>query len=161
MVLVFDGEEGGDHNTWEYLHVIDRSDSEPAAVIAKPEQEADSSNGRPVDSVERSSDGPVSGWVGSVAVGVAGLVIGAVVAMAAARLRESVAPVGVPADPLRRFRPEGNSVSDHRAAQNLGKGCRCCGQAAALDRGPESVSGAATARARTLALRATLALHQG
>jgi len=29
MVLVFDGEEGGDHNTWEYLHVIDRSDSEP------------------------------------------------------------------------------------------------------------------------------------
>jgi hypothetical protein len=23
MVLIFDGEEGGAHNTWDYLHVVD------------------------------------------------------------------------------------------------------------------------------------------
>ncbi len=89
MVLIFDGEEGGDHNTWEYLHVIDRSDSEPAAVIAESKQNADSSKGRTVASVEQSSDEPVTRWAVSVAVGIAGLVIGAVVAMAAARLRNT------------------------------------------------------------------------
>jgi hypothetical protein len=89
MVLVFDGEEGGDHNTWEYLHVIDRSDSEPAAVIAEPEHDPDSSKRRSVDSVERSAGAPVTRWAVSAAVGIAGLVIGAVVAMAAARRRKT------------------------------------------------------------------------
>ena len=89
MVLVFDGEEGGDHNTWEYLHVIDRSDSEPAAVIAGPEHDPDSSKRRSVDSVERSAGAPVTRWAVSAAVGIAGLVIGAVVAMAAARRRKT------------------------------------------------------------------------
>jgi hypothetical protein len=87
MVLVFDGEEGGDHNTWEYLHVIDRRDSEPAAVIAQSERGADSSKSRTADTVGQSSDDPGARWAVSIAVGIAGLVIGAVVAMAAARLR--------------------------------------------------------------------------
>ncbi len=37
MVLIFDGEEGGAHNTWDYLHVVDRarrkSRQQPAATL--------------------------------------------------------------------------------------------------------------------------------
>jgi hypothetical protein len=29
MVLIFDGGEGGAHNTWDYLHVVDRTRHEP------------------------------------------------------------------------------------------------------------------------------------
>jgi len=34
MVLVFDGEEGGAHNTWEYLHVVAAGQAPPAGVVA-------------------------------------------------------------------------------------------------------------------------------
>jgi hypothetical protein len=30
MVLIFDGGEGGAHNTWDYLHVVDRARHEPS-----------------------------------------------------------------------------------------------------------------------------------
>lgn len=29
MVLIFDGGEGGAHNTWDYLHVVDRARHQP------------------------------------------------------------------------------------------------------------------------------------
>ena len=35
MVLIFDGSEGGAHNTWEYLHVIN-PDEATAGVVARP-----------------------------------------------------------------------------------------------------------------------------
>lgn len=35
MVLIFDGSEGGAHNTWEYVHVIS-SDEATAGVVARP-----------------------------------------------------------------------------------------------------------------------------
>jgi len=33
MVLIFDGGEGGAHNTWDYLHVVPRRDSAPLAGV--------------------------------------------------------------------------------------------------------------------------------
>jgi hypothetical protein len=89
MVLVFDGEEGGDHNTWEYLHVTDRDDSDPAGVVANPEQTAHAPAGGIPDSVEVSADEPANPWDVALGAGVAGLVIGAVVAAATVRRRNA------------------------------------------------------------------------
>ncbi|MDP8910252.1 MAG: hypothetical protein M3N47_14320 [Chloroflexota bacterium] len=34
MVLIFDGGEGGAHNTWDYVHVIDPDEEDQAGVVA-------------------------------------------------------------------------------------------------------------------------------
>jgi len=38
MVLIFDGDEAGAHNTWDYLHVTDWDDKDTGAVVAETER---------------------------------------------------------------------------------------------------------------------------
>lgn len=67
MVLIFDGSEGGAHNSWEYLHVID-PDHATGGVVARSK-----ATRGPVAATRRnaSSDDSVGWWIvlGSVALG--------------------------------------------------------------------------------------------
>lgn len=64
LVLIFDGNEGGAHNTWEYLHVID-ADRETAGVVARPRTPAVPAA---TDATQRDSSSPWSvAWPAAVA----------------------------------------------------------------------------------------------
>ncbi len=66
MMLIFDGSEGGAHNSWEYLHVIDPGQA-TGGVVARSK-----ANGDPVAATRRNaSDDSVGWWIvlGSVALG--------------------------------------------------------------------------------------------
>jgi hypothetical protein len=65
FVLIFDGEEGGAHTTWDYVQVGGRPSAEPAPAAVPQGTTSDDGNG----------SGSGSGTV--VAVGVAGLLAGA------------------------------------------------------------------------------------
>ena len=71
MVLIFDGGEGGAHNTWDYLHVVDadgpnlgvaaaRDTDGAAGSEASPPRASTSARDR--SGSERSTD-PATGWV--------------------------------------------------------------------------------------------------
>jgi hypothetical protein len=87
MVLIFDGDEGGAHNTWDYLHVTDRDGREARGVVA------DSDEARPRTPVEQpTSEAPAradrSGptrWLLILGIGACGLLSGA--ALERARIR--------------------------------------------------------------------------
>jgi hypothetical protein len=78
MVLIWDGEEGGAHSTWDYLHVADPDGPAPGGVVAGPSEPRDRpagatrSEARPP--AARSADRPVLLGVAlaCVALGVAG-----------------------------------------------------------------------------------------
>lgn len=67
MVLIFDGGEGGAHNTWDYLHVIDLDEEEHAGAVARSERSSGADGA--------ASDTP--GWSLVVGAGVVCLLIGA------------------------------------------------------------------------------------
>ena len=81
MVLVWDGDEGGAHNTWDYLHVVDLDAPDPpprpAAETAPPPA---APRGRP--------------WELIAGVGLAGLLLGAAGVRATARRGRGVRPLG-------------------------------------------------------------------
>jgi len=47
MVLVFDGSEGGAHNTWEYLHVVAAGQAAPRGVSAMADRLRERCSGSP------------------------------------------------------------------------------------------------------------------
>ncbi len=66
MVLVFDGEEGGAHNTWDYVHVADYENSTPGGVVARSTEVKDRGPGvAVVENTKRSdrSDETSPGWL--------------------------------------------------------------------------------------------------
>jgi hypothetical protein len=84
MVLIFDGEEAGQHNTWGYVHVVDPEDAEPASVAATM-PEAEPSSTAP-GAVAPSADAATN-WPLTLAIGFAGLVLGMALATWAAGRR--------------------------------------------------------------------------
>lgn len=76
MVLIWDGEEGGGHNTWDYLHVVDWDERAGRGVTAAGQppitEEAGSSTPgrRPEQPV-----GPSTAWPVIAAVGMAGIAL--------------------------------------------------------------------------------------
>jgi hypothetical protein len=81
MVLIFDGGEGGAHNTWDYLHVIDPAGSEDNAGLQQTRPF------RPPDSDRRGTHDTSgsSPWLLVATVTVAAFVIGAVGGVARGR----------------------------------------------------------------------------
>ena len=78
MVLIFDGGEGGAHNTWEYLHIIDPEQATTGVVAGSR------TDGRavPATTAERPrnspSDASTGGWIVLGAVALAALLAGVV-----------------------------------------------------------------------------------
>lgn len=82
LVLIFDGGEGGAHNTWDYLHVVDRDVAEPAAARAGEDRPAVSSS-----AIRETAESPAASRANTVGVGVGALILGAVLALVAMRVR--------------------------------------------------------------------------
>jgi hypothetical protein len=81
MVLIFDGGEGGAHNTWDYVHVIDLDDEDQASSAvpdpAAPKR-SEGADREPAEGVESGRPGwPLLGGVG-VACLLTGVAAGAV-----------------------------------------------------------------------------------
>ncbi|HVL30835.1 MAG TPA: hypothetical protein VM299_01255 [Solirubrobacteraceae bacterium] len=80
MVLILDGQEGGAHNSWDYLHVaVDRDDGRDRGVVAAPAMRQAEGGG---------STTPTS-WLVVAGVGLGGLAVGAAGGAAAARRRRT------------------------------------------------------------------------
>ncbi len=84
MVLIFDGEEGGAHNTWDYLHVTGRAGGQTTDQAGG---EASSSSKMPSEGTHEPSEAPAASRAATVGVGVGALVLGAVLGVGAMRLR--------------------------------------------------------------------------
>ncbi len=82
MVLIFDGEEAGAHNTWDYLHVIGRDGGEATAEAA-----GEASSPAPSEGTREPPEAPAPSRVATVGVGVGALLLGAVLGVVAMRLR--------------------------------------------------------------------------
>jgi hypothetical protein len=84
MVLIFDGEEGGAHNTWEYLHVIDRDDPRTTGVVSERKQAK-----QPAPPAHHSqSSKPNTGWALTLAVAATGVLLGSALTAMRRRRRE-------------------------------------------------------------------------
>ena len=78
MVLIWDGEEGGAHNTWDYLHVTDRGEPDRAGVIAQQQEPPEPADGNsPALQEPRGSNASIP-WPLVAAVGLGGLILGVV-----------------------------------------------------------------------------------
>jgi hypothetical protein len=97
MVLIWDGDEGGAHNTWEYLHVAARDESDGLGVVARqdephaaasptPEEATGSAEGTPTPE-EPSGSNTSTRWSLIAGIGLGSLVLGAVGGRAAGRRR--------------------------------------------------------------------------
>lgn len=98
MVLIWDGDEGGAHNTWEYLHVVDRDESDGLGVVAqrdeprptaerlRPENATRSAQGNPTPEKPSGSSSSTP-WSLIAAIGLGSLFLGAVGGRAAGRRR--------------------------------------------------------------------------
>ena len=90
MVLIFDGGEGGAHNTWDYLHVSDWETPDIRGVIAQREKsreqaaENDSASEEPAGSNSASPSWPLG-----VGVGLGGLLLGAAIHRIAGKRRRA------------------------------------------------------------------------
>ncbi|CAA9485564.1 MAG: hypothetical protein AVDCRST_MAG69-1038 [uncultured Solirubrobacteraceae bacterium] len=82
MVLIFDGEEGGAHNTWDYLHVVGRDRGEPSA-----EPTVEASSPTPSEGSRESSAARAPNRVAIVGAGVGALLLGAILGAMAMRSR--------------------------------------------------------------------------
>jgi len=84
MVLIFDGEEGGAHNTWEYLHVIDRDDARTTGVVSERKRAT-----QPAPPAQQSqSSKPTTGWALTLAVAATGVLFGSALTAMWRRRRE-------------------------------------------------------------------------
>lgn len=75
MVLVFDGDEGGAHNTWDYLHVTDWDDPDGRGVVGDPEESGDPPPASP-EAPARSDDSGSPSWPLILGIGTGCLVLG-------------------------------------------------------------------------------------
>lgn len=86
LVLIFDGGEGGAHNTWDYVHVVDSDEAAAAGTIAAGSGRAGSADGgagAPTDEAgPRTPRWPLLGGVG-----LAGLLAGMATSAAVRRRR--------------------------------------------------------------------------
>ena len=82
MVLIFDGEEGGAHNTWDYLHVVGRDGGEEEAGATGSAPSPAPSEGDREPPEPSAPSPPATLWLGAGA-----LLLGAVLGAAAMRLR--------------------------------------------------------------------------
>ena len=86
MVLIFDGGEGGAHNTWDYVHVIDPDDEDQAGLVrAGSERPRRAAGAAGVPGGGAGSGMP--GWLLLGSVGAACLLIGAAASAMARRRR--------------------------------------------------------------------------
>ncbi len=87
MVLIWDGQEGGGHNTWDYVYVTDH-DQPGAPGVSGPKNEhperASAEDATRTGTSEARESPP---WAVLAGVGVGGLVLGFVGGRAAARRR--------------------------------------------------------------------------
>jgi hypothetical protein len=84
MVLIFDGDEAGAHNTWDYLHVTDSDDKDTGAVVAETDRRG------PSPSPEgQAPDGPGGRVRLIIAVGVAAFFLGSAAGTWRSRHRRS------------------------------------------------------------------------
>jgi hypothetical protein len=87
MVLIWDGGEGGAHNTWHYLHVTDRDDPDTRGVVAQREEPPQRRDGdRPPLPAPGGSDASTP-WPLILGIGLGGLTLGVTGSRAAARRR--------------------------------------------------------------------------
>ena len=88
MVLIFDGGEGGAHNTWDYVHVIDPDEEDQAGVVAPQSERPNDAEG----ANRAATDGgapDTARWPVLGAVGLACLLLIAAVGRAVARRRRA------------------------------------------------------------------------
>lgn len=88
MVLIWDGDEGGGHNSWEYLHVTDWDEPDGPGVVAQQEEapEQDSANS-PTPTEEAGGTNSSTPWPLVAGIGLGGVIFGAAASRAAARRR--------------------------------------------------------------------------
>lgn len=85
MVLIWDGGEGGAHNTWDYLHVTHREERDAPGVVARrPDRPAQAEVGRRTPR-EPARPAGTTAWPLIAGAGLAGLVLGAAGGAAARR----------------------------------------------------------------------------
>lgn len=79
LVLIFDGTEGGNHNTWEYLHVteLDKHDEEGVVAWQSASPAPLGASGQAPRQLDRSDT--YSPWLLLVAAALGGVAVGAVV----------------------------------------------------------------------------------
>lgn len=88
MVLIWDGEEGGAHNTWDYLHVTDSDEAdEPGVVAQQDEQPTKPAEGSRPAPEEPSGSSASTPWPLVVGIGLGGLILGVIGSRVAARRR--------------------------------------------------------------------------
>ncbi len=85
MVLIFDGEEGGAHNTWDYLHVTDWDNPDRRGVIAQREEPRDRAADKDSASEEPAGSNNPTPWPLILGIALGGLLLGAAVHRTAAR----------------------------------------------------------------------------
>ena len=85
MVLIWDGEEGGAHNTWDYLHVTDRGEPDRAGVVAQQEEPPKPADGKSPALEEPSGSDASTPWPLVAGAGLGGLILGVVVSRLVAR----------------------------------------------------------------------------
>lgn len=88
MVLIWDGEEAGAHNTWDYLHVTDPDEADELGVVAQQEEQPT----KPVEGSSPAPEGPSGSnasipWPLVAVIGLGGLILGVVGSRVAASRR--------------------------------------------------------------------------
>lgn len=91
MVLIWDGDEGGAHNTWDYLHVAALDDEDPgedpSGVVAQQEQSPEPTAGKSPTPQETSGSNTSTPWPLVAGVGLGGLILGVAGSRATRRRR--------------------------------------------------------------------------
>jgi hypothetical protein len=90
MVLIWDGGEGGGHNSWGYLHVTDRDEPDGRGVVAEQNEPPDQRKTRMLEQTNRSeASGSQSSarWPLLTGVALGGLAVGIAGGVAAGRRR--------------------------------------------------------------------------
>ena len=87
MVLIWDGEEGGAHNTWDYLHVTDRGDPDRTGGVAQQQEPAKPADGNSPALQEPTGSNASTAWPLIAGIGLGGLILGVVGSRLVARRR--------------------------------------------------------------------------
>ena len=86
MVLIWDGEEGGAHNSWDYLHVVARDEPVGLGVVGQQEEPPDSAMRNGPAREESNSDATIR-WPLIAGISVGALLLGAAAGRAIPRRR--------------------------------------------------------------------------